>query len=165
MQQTLTLLAGDSKQRENKGGGWETKSEEKGGGPRRGRATSTPDFMCRGQSFSAASIVFPFHFCLFAFADLAVSLAPRGPVMLAQWVPGCTLSAHLCSSLTESLHMVSTWGLRLNPNLFFFFLNYFPRNKGQGQESLKWLCCEMTNGSCAKVKLNQSGGPVSEQVT
>lgn len=60
MQQTLTLLAGDSKERENKGGGWKTKSEEKGGEWRRGRATSSPDFTwAEGDKFFHFSIQLP----------------------------------------------------------------------------------------------------------
>lgn len=82
MQQTLTLLTGDSKERENKGGGWETKSEGKGGELRRGCATSTPDVgpEQRGDNFCAVSFVFPFGFPLPRFASclayLAVSFAP-----------------------------------------------------------------------------------------
>ncbi len=80
MQQTLTLLTGDSKERENKGGGWKTKSEEEGGELRRGRATSTPDFtQTEGDNFSAVAFSFPFSFPVrhFAFcpAYLTVSLA------------------------------------------------------------------------------------------
>lgn len=72
MQQTLTLLAGDSKERENKGGGWKTKSKEKGGARRRGRAISSPDFTwAEGNNCCAVSFIFPFNFPLLCFASLS----------------------------------------------------------------------------------------------
>lgn len=116
MQQTLTLLAGDSKERENKGGGWKTKERGKKGGevaPHLLTSHETDgDNLCRFFPFFFFCHQLPFAvFCLFCFTYLTV-IAPRCPVILAQWA----------LRQTKSLHVHSTRGLRLNSNLFFFYL-------------------------------------------
>lgn len=147
MQQTLTLLAGDSKERENKGGGWKTKERGKKGGevaPHLLTSHETDgDNLCRFFLFFFFCHQLPFAvFCLFCFTYLTV-IAPRCPVILAQWA----------LRQTKSLHVHSTRGLRLNSNLFFFFflpfLNYLSRKTSEAKSLWNVICCKTTYTAAA----------------
>lgn len=117
MQKTLTLLAGDSKERHNKGGGWKRVRKKL----KRGCAL----FSWLPEHRAIISMPgLPFA----TFASLSYSscsaLTPRRPVKQCQAVLFTSdLSVCLCCSFTNSLCIYCTCRLRSWPRFFF------PKNK------------------------------------
>lgn len=93
MQQTLTLLAGDSKGKENKGRGWETK----GWGKRWGAEGEIAPSIFLTSHERRASMLTVDH----SYASLALC----GPVWLLQGVPGRLIGCGFPKSLPYLLHL------------------------------------------------------------